>query len=86
MKKYKRTRIVASLAVISSLAFSSTTFGATMPISFRDRVREPTFNSTSRSMRLGAEFSTSTGQCETTAALEEPVPRDGRATPPTPAR
>ncbi len=60
MKKYKRTRIVASLAVISSLAFSSTTFGATMPISFRDRVREPGFASTSRSMRMGIESSSTT--------------------------
>ena len=60
MKKYKRTRIVASLAVISSLAFSSTTFGATIsPISLGNRVKEPTHSFTPRNMRM-AENGSST--------------------------
>jgi hypothetical protein len=56
MKKYKRTRIIANIAVMGSLAWSSTTFAATStPITWGNRVKENTDISISRPIRAHAE-------------------------------
>ncbi|MEK7641725.1 MAG: hypothetical protein AAB365_01905 [Patescibacteria group bacterium] len=52
MKKYKRTRIIANLAVMGSLAWSSTTFAAsTTPVTWGTRVKDNTNISISRPTR-----------------------------------
>jgi hypothetical protein len=62
MKKYKRTRIIANLAVMGSLAWSSTTFAAsTTPVTWGNRVKDQTNISVSRPMRSGA-YASSTSE------------------------
>ncbi len=52
MKKYKRTRIIANLAVMGSLAWSSTTFAATStPVTWGNRVKDNTNISITRPTR-----------------------------------
>lgn len=59
MKKYKRTRIIANLAVMGSLAWSSTTFAAsTAPVTWGGRVKDNTNISISRPVRERTQGST----------------------------
>ncbi|MEN9912852.1 MAG: hypothetical protein RLY66_260 [Candidatus Parcubacteria bacterium] len=56
MKKYKRTRIIANLAVMGSLAWSSTTFAATStPVTWGGHVKDNTNISISRPERTREE-------------------------------
>ncbi|MBP6858293.1 MAG: hypothetical protein KBC33_00460 [Candidatus Pacebacteria bacterium] len=53
MKKYKRTRIIANLAVMGSLAWSSTTFAATTaPVTWGNRAKDNTNISITRPARV----------------------------------
>lgn len=61
MKKYKRTRIIANLAVMGSLAWSSTTFAATStPVTWGNRVKDNTNISITRPTRMREGTATST--------------------------
>lgn len=61
MKKYKRTRIIANLAVMGSLAWSSTTFAATTtPVTWGNRVKENTNISITRPARVRDASASST--------------------------
>jgi hypothetical protein len=62
MKKYKRTRIIANLAVMGSLAWSSTTFAATTaPVTWGNRAKDNTNISITRPARVRDASAPSTG-------------------------